>query len=83
MKMIYESPLSGWDESAERVYLYALEDDDEFWELHDMTFEEKCEHFGVFDQTGYIVAPGAKYYTYEFHLTRNHITVTETVAYNV
>lgn len=83
MKRIYESPLNGWDESAERVYVYELENVDEFWELHDMSFEEKCEYFGVFDQTGYYVAPGAMYYTYGFHITINHVVVTETVAYNV
>ena len=83
MKKIYESPLNGWDESAERVYVYELESDDEFWELEEMTFEEKCEYFGVFDQTGYFVMPGAKYYTYEFYLTTNHVMVMETVAYNV
>ena len=43
MKKIYESPLHGWDESAERVYMYELDDADEFWELTDMTFDEKCE----------------------------------------
>lgn len=83
MQKIYESPLHGWDESAERIYVFELEDVEEFWKLHEMSFEEKCEYFGVFDQSGYFVAPGAKYYTYEFHLTRKHITVTETVAYNV
>ena len=83
MQKIYESPLHGWDESAERMYVYTLDDVDEFWKLYEMTFEERCEYFGVFDQTGYIVAPGAKYYTYSFHLTRKHIAITETVAYNV
>ena len=48
-----------------------------------MTFEEKCEYFGVFDQAGYFVAPGAQYFTYEFHTTRKHVIVTETVSYNV
>ena len=83
MQKIYESELNGWDESAERIYVYALEDTEEFWKLYEMTFEERCEHFVVVDQTGYIVAPGAKYYTYSFHLDRKHIIVTETVAYNV
>lgn len=83
MKMIYESPLNGWDESAEIIHVYELDDADEFWKLYEMAFEEKCEYFGVFDQTGYVVAPGAKYYTYEFNLTRKHMIVTETVAYNV
>ena len=83
MQKIYESPLNGWDESAECLHIYALESSEEFWELYEMTFEEKCRHFGVFDQTGCFVMPGAKYYTYAFDLTRKHITMTETVAYNV
>ena len=83
MKKIYETPLNGWDESAERIHVYELEDDDEYWEFNAMTFEEKCDYFGVFDQTGYFVTPGAKYYTYGFKLTSNHIMMIETVAYNV
>ena len=83
MQKIYESPLNGWDESAERIYVYELESNDEFWELNDMTFEEKCKYFGVFDETGYFVMPGAKYYTYEFKVTCNHVIIIETVAYNV
>lgn len=83
MKRIYESPLHGWDESAERIYVYELENADEFWELTDMTFDEKCEYFGVVDQTGHFVMAGAKYYTYEFRITRKHAMVMETVAYNV
>ena len=34
MQNIYESDLNGWDESAERIYVYALEDKDEFWNLY-------------------------------------------------
>lgn len=83
MKKIYESPLNGWDESAEIVHIYELENVDEFWELSEMTFEEKCEYFGVFDQTGCFIAPGAMYRTYEFRVTRKHVIVVETVAYNV
>lgn len=83
MQKIYESPLHGWDESAERIYVYEFEDDDEYWKLACMNFTEKCEYFGVIDEIGRFVEPGAKYYSYEFHTTRKHITVTETVAYNV
>ena len=83
MKRIYESPLNGWDESAERVYVYALENDEEYWELQEMTFAEKCEYFGVFDQTSYFVMPGAQYHTYKFEITCNHVIMFETVAYNV
>lgn len=83
MRMIYESPLNGWDESAERIYVYELESSDEFWELYEMTFKEKCDYFRVFDQTGHFVAPGAKYYTYSFAVERKHVIMIETVAYNV
>lgn len=83
MQKIYESPLNGWDESAEQLHIYALDDVDEFWKFYEMTFEERCKYFGVVDQTGSFVMPGAKYYTYSFELTRKHIIVTETVAYNV
>lgn len=83
MKKIYESPLNGWDESAERLCIYELENSDEFWKFYEMTFEERCEYFGVFDQTGYFIMPGAVYSTYEFHLTRKHVAVIETIAYNV
>ena len=83
MKKIYESPLNGWDESAEIIHVYELENDDEFWDIHEMSFKEKCEYFGVFDQTGYFVEPGAKYYRYSFSVKCNHVIMTETVAYNV
>lgn len=83
MKKIYESPLNGWDESAELVCVYELESVDEFWDLSDMSFEEKCEYFKVFDQIGYGVAPGAPYHTYEFKVTRKHVIIAETIAYNV
>lgn len=83
MKMIYESPLNGWDESAERICIYALESDDEYWEFNEMTHEERCDYFNVFDQTDYEVMPGAMYKTYDFNLTSNHIIMRETIAYNV
>lgn len=83
MKKIYESPLNGWDESAERIYVYELESSDEFWELYDMSFDDKCKYFGVFDETLHFVEPGAKYYTYSFAIERKHVIMIETVAYNV
>lgn len=83
MKKIYESPLNGWDESAERVHVYALESDNEYWELKEMTHKERCDYFGVFDDTGYDVMPGALYHTYSFDFGSNHIIMYETVAYNV
>lgn len=83
MKKIYESPLNGYGESAERIYVYALENDDEYYHLSDMTHEEKCEYFGVFDQSDYLVHPGAIYHTYAFHLHSHHVIMREYVGYNV
>ena len=82
MKKIYESPLNGWDESAERIHIYALENDDEYWELKEMTHNDLCVYFGMWEY-GNDVAPGAIYYRYEFEVTCNHVIITETVAYNV
>ena len=82
MKKIFESPLNGWCESAERIYVYALESDDEYWGFKGMTFEELCRYFDMYED-GCPVPPGAIYYRYEFEVTCNHIIITETVAYNV
>ncbi len=81
MKKIFESELHGWDESAERVHVYALESDEEFFELDEMNFDERCEVFGVCEEN--YVAPGAMYHKYSFCLEGNHMIITERVAYNV
>ena len=83
MKKIFESPLNGWDEAAERIYVYALENDNELWAFANMTHDERCEYFNVFDQSDYEVMPGAMYHTYEFKHTCNHVMMIETVACNV
>lgn len=83
MKQIFKSSLNGWDESAERVYVYAIESSDEFWSFYTMSHEERCEMFGVLDESGYEVAPGAMYHTYRFELTSNYIIMIDTIALNV
>lgn len=83
MKKIFESPLNGWDESAECVHVYALESDKEFWEIKEMSHEDRCDYFDVFDETGCHVLPGNVYHTYEFDVTTKHVVVYETVAFNV
>ena len=40
MKHIYTSPLCGWDESADRIYVYELENDEEYWDFREMSFEK-------------------------------------------
>ena len=47
MKYIYTSPLCGQDESAELVYVYELENDEEVLDFEEMSFEEKCDLFGL------------------------------------
>ena len=82
MKKIFESRLYATEsgDSAERVYVYELEGDD-YWDLNETTYEEKCEYFGVFNE--YNVMPGAKYHRYSFKVSAEHAVMIETVAWNV
>ena len=83
MKKIYESPLNGWDESAEKIHVYALDESDDWFELYEMTEDELCEYFGVHEEPDYAVAPGALYHRYDFKLTSTHIIMIEKIALNV
>ena len=85
MKKIFESDLHNYDdyESAERVIVCQIESDDEYWDFANMSHKERCEYFGVFDEGGYDVAPGARYYTYSFDYTTRYVIMYETVALNV
>ena len=58
-----------------------IESDEEYWELYDMTFDEKCEYFNVVEE--YDVMPGGKFHRYEFHISSEHAVMIETVAWNV
>lgn len=46
-----------------------------------MDFEEKCDFFNV--RNTYNVAPGARYYEYDFDVSRHHVIMYETVSLNV
>ena len=84
MKKIFESELNGWDESAERIHVYAreYEKDDEFYMyLEHMDHDEKCDAFGFYEEHN--VAPGTMYHRYEFDITSTHVVIYETVAINV
>lgn len=83
MKKIFESQWNSWDERAERVHVYELETDDEFWTFEDMTYEQKCEHFNVFDQSGHEMMPGSVYYTYAFDHTAHHVVMYERCSLNI
>lgn len=82
MKKIYESPLNGWDESAERIHIYALESDDEWWNLIEMSHKELQEYFGMYEPSCE-VPPGTMYSIYNFEIERTHAVVSEIVALNV
>lgn len=81
MKKIFESEYNGWNESAEKVHVYELESEEEFWEIDEMNHDERCEMCGVANEHG--VPPGAAYHTYEFSLFGNHFIMTETLALNI
>ena len=83
MKKIFESKLYAFskDEGAERVYLYEIENEDEFWKIENISYEEKCELFGV--QSDIEVPPGAVFRRYEFDNSVRHIIMYETLNWNV
>lgn len=85
MKKIYESEFHNHSnyESVERVIVYQLESDEEYWEFSSMTHGRRCSLFGVFDETGYDIAPGARYYTYAFDYSCNYVIMYETISMNV
>ena len=82
MKKIYESPINGWSESAERIHIYALENEEEHTRLKEMSNYELQERFEMYNP-GYEVRPGAMYFVYEFEITNNHVVITEFIGYNV
>ena len=84
MKKIYESTLNGLDESASKVHVYAIESESEYWDFVWKNHDERCDYFGVFDDSGsFGVMPGALYHTYAFDCSTHYIIMYETVAYNV
>jgi len=81
MTKIYESDFNGWDESAEQIIIYKL-DENEYNELDQLNHDELCNLIDVFDQNGYNIIPGAIYHTYEFQLSSGFLIVTHTKAIN-
>ena len=83
MKKIFESGYAGEFDSAYAVIVFELEED-EYFELSEMSHRELCERMNVFDESGYYVTPGASFrrYSFEFPSPR-HMVMTENLAYNV
>ena len=84
LTLIHESDYFGDNEQASKISLYRINDIETYYELDDMSHDELCEYFNVFDDDGYFVMPGALYHTYHFQLLSYiAIAVIETAAYNV
>lgn len=84
MKKLFESDFNGYNESVSKitVYLFDNDTDEEFWEFYNMSHDELCEFFDVFDENGYDIPLGVTYYTYDFQFTKNYLTMTETLTLN-
>ena len=83
MKKIFESEWNSWDESAEKIHIFELESDEEFWELENMSYEEKCAYFGVRELMGWAVTPGGTGYSYGFVVKSYHVIMIESATLNV
>lgn len=85
MKKIFESEFHNAFiyETVEKIHVYQIEDKIEFDMFDEMTHKERCDCFDVFDEGRYEVDPGARYRTYSFDYTSNHIIMYEHISMNV
>ena len=81
MEKIFESKLNGFDESADKIHVYAFENETEYEDYNNMTHYERLEAFDFGEES--FVNPGAIFHRYSFDISCNHAIVTETVALNV
>ena len=90
MKKIYESPFNSWDEEAEMLIIYEL-DENEYLELHE-EYEDETGHFdhermlydmGYYSDWGEVM-PGALYTRfYVESLSVHHLVIARVDALNV
>lgn len=65
MKKLFVSDYVGFDESATKATLYSFDSEDECREFLELSHDERCQVFNVFDEgDNYGVLPGAAYHTY-------------------
>lgn len=84
MKKLFVSDYVGFDESATKAALYSFDSEDECREFLELSHDEQCQVFNVFDESGnYGVLPGAAYRTYEFVVMDGILTMYDTLALNV
>ena len=83
MKKIFESDYAGYGESADKIFIYKL-DEGEYEGIYEMSHRERCDLMGVFDESGTGVMPGALYHSYSIDLESDaYLIMVETIAYNV
>jgi hypothetical protein len=84
VKKLYVSNYIGFDESATKATLYSFDSEEEFREFLELSHDERCQVFNVFDESSnYGVLPGAAYHTYEFVVVGGILTLYDTLALNV
>lgn len=84
MKKLFASDYVGFDESATKATLYSFDSEEECKEFLELSHDERCQVFNVFDESGnYGVPPGAAYHTYEFAVMDGMLTMYDTLALNV
>lgn len=84
MKKLFVSDYAGFDESATKATLYSFDSKDECREFLELSHDERCQVFNVFDEgDNYGVLPGAAYHTYEFVVIGWILTMYDTLALNV
>jgi len=83
MKKLFESALSGFNESASKVSVFQFDSPEEQEEFFMLEHSERCELFNVFDESGYEVMPGAIYHTYDFQVADGILVMFDRIAANV
>jgi len=85
MKLVFESDLRGFNESATKVSVFAFDDELEAFCFWNASHQEQCDIMDVLDDTiyPYSVAPGARYHAYNFEVYDGFLVQFDTVAWNV
>lgn len=83
MKKLFESNRYGFDESATAVQVFSFDSPEEASEFYEMSHDERCSYFNVFDESGYEVLPGGFYHTYNFEMSSGILVMYDVLALNV
>lgn len=84
MKKLFVSDYVGFDESATKAAMYSFDSEEECKEFLELSHDERCQVFNVFDESdNYGALPGAAYHIYEFVVVGGILTMYDTLALNV